>query len=80
MSATLNTLQQMGAEINCHANNISLAMKQRPKAVNFCTAPYPGLATDMQAQLLAINTIATGSSVITEKIYENRFHACSRIS
>jgi len=48
-------------------------MSGRPKAVNARTAPYPGYATDMQAQLMAMNTVASGTSVVTETIFENRF-------
>lgn len=43
------------------------------RAVNLSTAPYPGLATDMQAQLMALLTRAEGTSVLTETIFENRY-------
>ena len=46
---------------------------KRPKAVDIMTAPYPGFATDMQAQFLALNSIADGESRIVENIFENRF-------
>jgi UDP-N-acetylglucosamine 1-carboxyvinyltransferase len=46
---------------------------RRPKAVDITTAPYPGFATDMQAQFTALNTIADGTAIITETIFENRF-------
>jgi UDP-N-acetylglucosamine 1-carboxyvinyltransferase len=45
----------------------------RPKAVNVRTAPYPGFATDMQAQFMAVNAVADGTSMVTETIFENRF-------
>jgi UDP-N-acetylglucosamine 1-carboxyvinyltransferase len=48
-------------------------MTGRPAAVNLRTAPYPGFATDMQAQFMALDAIAHGTSVITENIFENRF-------
>jgi UDP-N-acetylglucosamine 1-carboxyvinyltransferase len=41
--------------------------------VNVRTAPYPAFPTDMQAQLMALNTVASGTSVITETIFDNRF-------
>lgn len=48
-------------------------MKARPKAVSVRTAPYPGFATDMQAQFMAVDTVASGTATITETIFENRF-------
>ena len=45
----------------------------RPQAVNISTAPYPAFATDMQAQFMAMNSVAEGSSTIVETIFENRF-------
>ena len=45
----------------------------RPRAVNISTAPYPEFPTDMQAQFMALNSIAEGASSITETIFENRF-------
>ena len=55
-------------------NWIELDMQgQKPKAVNLKTAPHPGFPTDMQAQFVALNTIAEGTGVITETIFENRF-------
>lgn len=48
-------------------------MSTRPKAVGFRTHEYPGFATDMQAQLMTLNTVAEGTSVIVENIFENRY-------
>ena len=73
MDATLDKLREAGAVIECGADTIRLRMSQRPRAVNLRTAPYPGFATDMQAQFMAVNCIADGTSVITETIFENRF-------
>ena len=44
-----------------------------PKAVSLVTAPYPGFPTDLQAQFLAMNTIAEGTATVKETIFENRF-------
>ena len=53
---------------------VTLNMKgQRSKAVDINTAPYPDFATDMQAQFMALNTLADGRSVIVENVFENRF-------
>jgi UDP-N-acetylglucosamine 1-carboxyvinyltransferase len=46
---------------------------RRPKAVSLTTAPYPAFPTDMQAQFTALNTIAEGTGIITETVFENRF-------
>ncbi|HEX6266602.1 MAG TPA: UDP-N-acetylglucosamine 1-carboxyvinyltransferase, partial [Burkholderiales bacterium] len=45
----------------------------RPRPVSVRTAPYPGFATDMQAQFMALATIAGGTALVTETIFENRF-------
>ena len=73
LEATLEKLREAGAKIECTADTITLEMARRPTAVSVRTAPYPGFATDMQAQFMALDTIADGASVITESIFENRF-------
>lgn len=74
MGATLAKLVQAGADIKTGEDWITLDMHgKRPQAVDIETAPYPGLATDMQAQFVALNAIADGDSVIVENIFENRF-------
>ena len=73
MDATLEKLREMGAQIECGADTIRLRMSRRPQAVNLRTAPYPGFATDMQAQFMAVDCVAEGTGVITETIFENRF-------
>lgn len=70
----LDKLIEAGADITTGKDWITLDMQgKRPKAVNISTAPYPGFSTDMQAQFLALNTIAQGEGVIVENIFENRF-------
>ena len=74
LGAVLFKLKEAGAMIETGDNWIELDMQgRRPKAVNISTAPYPAFPTDMQAQLLALNTIAEGVGTITENIFENRF-------
>jgi UDP-N-acetylglucosamine 1-carboxyvinyltransferase len=73
MDATLEKLKEMGAQITTGADWIRLVANGRPNAVGARTAPYPAFATDMQAQLMAVNTIAQGTSIIHETIFENRF-------
>jgi UDP-N-acetylglucosamine 1-carboxyvinyltransferase len=73
MDATLDKLREAGATLETGADWIRISMTRRPRAVNLRTAPYPGFATDMQAQMMAMNTVAEGTGVVTETIFENRF-------
>jgi len=70
----IQKLKQAGAEISTTSTTVTLDMKgKRPKPVNIETGAYPLFPTDMQAQLTALNTVADGTSVIKENIFENRF-------
>ncbi len=73
LDATLEKLREAGLRIECGPDWIRASMVGRPKAVDVRTAPYPGYATDMQAQLMAVNCVAEGTGVIIETIFENRF-------
>ena len=74
LDAVLEKLIEAGAEITTGNNWIELDMHgKKPKAVSLRTAPYPAFPTDMQAQFIALNTIAEGVGIITETIFENRF-------
>jgi len=74
LDAVLAKLKEAGAEIGGDDNSITLDMNgQRPRAVDVHTSPFPGFPTDMQAQFTAMNCIASGSGVITENVFENRF-------
>ena len=74
MDAVLQSLREAGADITVGDDWIELDMHgERPQAVNVHTAPYPAFPTDMQAQFTALNTIARGSGIITETVFENRF-------
>jgi len=73
LDATLDKLREAGAEIRIEESAIELEASERPNAVSVRTAPYPGFATDMQAQFMALATVAHGTALITETIFENRF-------
>jgi UDP-N-acetylglucosamine 1-carboxyvinyltransferase len=73
MDATLDKLREAGLQLETGAQWVRARMDRRPRAVNLRTAPYPGLATDMQAQFMAVNAVAEGTGVVTETIFENRF-------
>jgi UDP-N-acetylglucosamine 1-carboxyvinyltransferase len=74
LDSVLQKLEKAGADINCGSNWIELDMRgNQVKSVSISTAPYPAFPTDMQAQFMALNTVAEGTATITENIFENRF-------
>lgn len=74
IESVIQKLEEAGAHIETGSDWISLDMKgNRPRAVNISTAPYPAFPTDMQAQIMALNTVAEGTGMITENVFENRF-------
>ena len=73
LGVVLDKLGQTGADLDEGDNWISLDMRGgRPKAVDIVTEPFPGFPTDMQAQFTALNTVAQGTSRVTETVFENR--------
>ena len=73
LTAVLDKLREAGATIESGQDWISLKMKGVLKSINLRTAPYPAFPTDMQAQFMVLNSVAEGTSIITETIFENRF-------
>ncbi|WP_018152115.1 UDP-N-acetylglucosamine 1-carboxyvinyltransferase [Leeia oryzae] len=73
LDAVLDKLREAGAELTTGSDWIRIVMNNRPKAVTIRTAPYPAFPTDMQAQFMAMNTVAEGTGLVTETIFENRF-------
>ena len=73
LEATLEKLREAGARVSAGGTAIELEMAERPQAVSVRTAPYPGFATDMQAQFMALAAVAQGTALVTETIFENRF-------
>jgi UDP-N-acetylglucosamine 1-carboxyvinyltransferase len=73
LDASLEKLREAGAKIKIQNQSIDIEMTDRPAAVSVRTAPYPGFATDMQAQFMALASVANGTALITETIFENRF-------
>ncbi|MGC8926816.1 MAG: UDP-N-acetylglucosamine 1-carboxyvinyltransferase [Myxococcota bacterium] len=66
-------LEEAGAEVTRMKNSVRVSMNHRAKGFEIITMPYPGFPTDMQAQFVALATLADGSSVVKETIFENRF-------
>jgi len=74
IASLLSLLTKSGAEVTTTPRGLKVHMNGgRPHAADVTTAPYPGFPTDLQAQIMALLTVADGTSVIREKIFENRF-------
>ena len=73
LDAVISKLKEAGLQMEIGTDWIKASMQGRPKAVSFRTSEYPAFPTDMQAQLMAVNAVAEGSSMIAETIFENRF-------
>jgi UDP-N-acetylglucosamine 1-carboxyvinyltransferase len=73
LDAIIEKLRDAGAQIEVGANFVRVKAQGRMKAQSFRTTEYPGFPTDMQAQFMALNCIAEGTSKVTETIFENRF-------
>jgi UDP-N-acetylglucosamine 1-carboxyvinyltransferase len=73
VEALIVKLRQAGAKIEVTEQGIWVSAPRKLNPVDISTAPYPGFATDFQAQFLALMTLAEGSSVVRENIFENRF-------
>jgi UDP-N-acetylglucosamine 1-carboxyvinyltransferase len=69
----LAKLRETGAELAVEGNAVRIRAPVRPKAVDVKTLPYPGFPTDMQPQMMALSSLAEGTSTVTETIFENRF-------
>ena len=80
LQAVLAKLREAGAAIQTGDDWIELDMhRRRPISVDVSTAPHPGFPTDMQAQFMAMNTVAEGVASITENVFENRFMHVSEL-
>jgi UDP-N-acetylglucosamine 1-carboxyvinyltransferase len=73
LDAVIEKLRAAGAQIEVGSNFVRVKAQGRMKAQSFRTTEYPGFPTDMQAQFMALNCIAEGTSKVTETIFENRF-------
>ncbi len=73
LEAVITKLKEAGLEMKIGQDWIVAKMSKRPQPISFRTSEYPSFPTDMQAQFMALNTIANGSARVTETIFENRF-------
>ena len=72
LDSVIDLLKRAGAKISLSENQIDISLKGNIKPINFITNPYPGVPTDVQAQLMVLSVLAEGDSKITETIFENR--------
>ncbi len=80
LELVISKLEATGAQIKQLPDGLHVTMKQRPVAVDIVTLPYPGFATDMQPQLIAINAIADGTAMVTENLFEARFRFVNELA
>jgi len=73
VTALLEKLHDAGCEVTVLGDSITVSCDERPRPVNITTLPYPGFPTDLQAQWLALMTLADGTSVVKETVFERRF-------
>ncbi len=73
LEAVIEKMREAGVEINIKGQDIYVKGPSRPLSSDVRTMPYPGFPTDMQAQFMALMSIARGTSIIRESIFENRF-------
>ncbi len=80
LRATIDKLESMGFGFETSEESITILPAERIAPVNIITTEYPGFPTDMQAQLMAVATIADGESLIEERLFENRFMHVSELN
>jgi UDP-N-acetylglucosamine 1-carboxyvinyltransferase len=73
LDLVIDKLVDAGATVEPREGGMSVAMEDRPRPVDFVTLPYPGFPTDLQPQLMALLTLARGTSIATENVFESRF-------
>jgi UDP-N-acetylglucosamine 1-carboxyvinyltransferase len=73
LGIVLDKLESAGCKIERHEDGVTVTRSGAIHAVDIQTLPFPGFPTDMQAQFMALMSIADGNSIITENVFENRF-------
>ena len=79
LGAALEKFQEAGVNLQTTADRIMVEPSGRLRGVDLITLPYPGFPTDVQPQFMALTTLARGTSVIVETIFENRFMSVSEL-
>lgn len=73
LTAVIAKLREIGAHVDVEESEIHVFSDKEPTAVDIKTMPYPGFPTDLQAQFMALLSLANGMSIVTETVFENRF-------
>jgi len=73
LASVLDKLRDAGVTVNCEDGLMHAAPASRARATEVTTLAYPGFPTDLQAQMMALLTVADGTSIVTEKVYPDRF-------
>ena len=73
LEAVLIKLRESGVDVAEDKESVRVKALRRPRGIDVRTCPYPGFPTDMQAQMVALMSVAQGTSVITETVFESRF-------
>jgi UDP-N-acetylglucosamine 1-carboxyvinyltransferase len=73
MDLVLDKLSEAGAQVALEERGITVRMDERAQSADFVTLPYPGFPTDLQPQMMSLLSIARGTSIITENVFESRF-------
>ena len=73
LAALFAAMAQSGIDVEIAGDQVTITGEDRPRSVDIVTDPYPGFPTDLQAQFMALMTLANGTSTISETIFENRF-------
>jgi UDP-N-acetylglucosamine 1-carboxyvinyltransferase len=80
LEIALDKLVRAGADVDVGPDGFRVTLADRPKSFDVVTLPYPGLATDLQPQAIALLSIADGTAMITENLFEARFMFCDEIA
>jgi UDP-N-acetylglucosamine 1-carboxyvinyltransferase len=80
LEIALDKVTQAGGEVEVLADGFRVSLDRRPRSFDVVTLPYPGLATDLQPQAIAALSIADGTAMITENLFEARFMFCDEIA
>jgi UDP-N-acetylglucosamine 1-carboxyvinyltransferase len=73
LDAAIAKMREAGARVSVEKGGLRMEAPERPEAMDFITAPFPGFPTDLQAQLMACLAVARGASRVVETVFENRF-------
>ena len=80
LESIIAKLIEMGAEVEQYDEAVRVCMKQRPRKCNIKTMPHPGFPTDMQPQVATVLTVADGTSIITEGVWDSRFRYVDQLT